>query len=242
MREYLRIIRYRRYDAARNMALDEALAEAQREPDAVPTLRFYGWDKPAASIGYFQDPESAARLLRADREGLDIVRRLTGGGAVRHGEDLTFSIQLKLPTRFFPTNVKDSYLKINEIVRTALADRVPGLDYADCRSIPSQKQRQKERVCFEEPACHDLLLAGKKVLGASQRRLGEVFLHQSSLQLPIETARLESVLIEAFCRGWGIEGREMSVRPEEEATAARILTDRYGRAEWFRSSRSTVSS
>ena len=237
----LRIIRNRRMDPVWNMAVDEVLAEAQRTPSAAPTLRFYSWERPAVTIGYFQSTVTAAKVFDADRLGLDVVRRLTGGGAVLHGEDLTFSLTLKVPNPYFPPNVKDSYLKINEVVRLALKPFYPLMDYADCRTVSSQTARQKERICFDAPSCYDLLLEGKKVLGASQRRLGEVFLHQSSLMLPDPDGAIERSLIDGFCGKWRLKAVEEDLTEEEIRSAGRVIERRYASDEWFRHAKAGVS-
>ncbi len=173
--------------AAANMATDEMLLLGQGTADSLPTLRFYTWLEPCVSIGYFQSVEAFA--WGSQNAAQSIIRRITGGGAVQHGKDLTFSITATLPNPCIPSSVKDSYLKINEAVRVGLKPLYPMLDYADCRDVLSMRERQKDRICFEKPDCHDLLLKGKKILGASQRRIGNKFLHQSALYLdaPQET-------------------------------------------------------
>ena len=113
---------------------------------------------------------------------ISVVRRVTGGGAVFHGEDLTFSLVVKKEHPCFRGAAKDSYLKVNEVLRIAFKSIYPEIDYADCKSSLAPRGGAR-RICFEEPVCYDLLLKGKKVLGASQRRRGGVVLHQSSLCL-----------------------------------------------------------
>ena len=147
------------------MALDEMLMRRGE-----PALRFYRWSRPCVTTGYFEDIRRVARRFGRSGPELSVIRRITGGGSVQHGDDLTFSLVLRVGSPFFSSDVKSSYLKINEAVRIGLRDDYPRLDYADCKTVPSQSARQKERVCFESPSCYDLLLNGKKVLGASQRR------------------------------------------------------------------------
>jgi lipoate-protein ligase A len=219
-------------DARNNMAVDEALMLGQGRPESVPTLRFYTWSEDALSIGYFQSVREFDKPSRYGSKPSSVVRRLTGGGVVRHGHDLTFSITATMPNPLIPSAVKDSYLKINEAVRIGLKQIYPTLDYADCRDVKSMRERQKDRVCFEKPDCHDLLLNGKKILGASQRRIGNKFLHQSSLTADQPYPVLIDRLIEAFSGSWKIGFELSALTAEEKELASRIKRDRYSDPEW----------
>lgn len=212
-----------------NMAIDESLAAGLSAVGGAPILRFYAWSEPAVTIGYFQRISSAARLLGPDRPV--IVRRLTGGGLVRHDGDLTFSLILPGDFERFKGDVKDSYLRVSEAVREGLKDALPGLDYYDCRSLPSGRG-QGERVCFEEPACYDLLWQGRKVLGASQRRFGASTLHQSSVRSPLEAADAMRRILDGFHKLWGAEYERRDLTAEELAVADRTARARYVSEEW----------
>ena len=168
--------------AALNMALDEFLMRSQGSSEAPPVLRFYSWAEPAYSAGYFQNVDEIVKRFQCEKKHIPVVRRLTGGGLVRHGDDITFSLSVKGDSPFFAGAVKDSYLKVNEALRRGMKPLYAQIDYADCKSIPSAKG-EKERICFESPSCYDLLLGGKKIVGASQRRKDGAILHQSSIFL-----------------------------------------------------------
>ena len=212
------------------MAADEFLMESQKDSGAFPVLRIYFWESPAVSIGYFQSVEDVARRLKG-KGGGTIVRRVTGGGLVAHGNDLTFSLALKSDNPFLPTDVKMSYLKVNEALRLGLKDLYKELDYADCKTVPSGRP-DEERVCFEKPSCYDLLIGKKKVVGASQRRRDGAILHQSTVFLP----DTREVLIEKILKGFGelwkaefvrqpwSEGELLGIRKKEK--------ERYGSPEW----------
>ncbi len=231
-------------DARHNMAVDEALMLGQGRPESIPTLRFYTWSENALSIGYFQSVDEFDKPGRDGAKPSSVVRRLTGGGVVRHGHDLTFSLAVTMPHPQIPSGVKDSYLRINEAVRIGLKKIYPALDYADCRDVKSMRERQKDRVCFEKPDCHDLLLSGKKILGASQRRIGNKFLHQSSLTLDQPYAVLIDHLIEGFRQAWKVEFQASVLTPEEIREASRIEQERYSDREWSsgRTSRALAAS
>ena len=209
-----RLILDRARPAAENMAIDEALMQAQKKPESVPTLRFYAWERPSVTIGYFQDIEAVQKRFK----NIPVVKRPTGGGLVLHGNDLTFSLSIKTPNSFLPGDVKASYLKINEVLIDGLRELFPGLDFADCKSLPKAGQKG-ERICFEQPCCYDLMLDGKKVAGSSQRRQAGTLLHQSTLFLKGEREALIRNIIEAFERKWGIEFYEGLESPRARALA-----------------------
>ena len=214
-----------------NMAIDEFLMESQKSPESMPTLRLYQWSEPAYSIGYFQNiGEVKRRFQRAGRE-LRVVRRLTGGGIVPHGGDLTLSLALKESSYPFLKEVKTSYLKINEAIREGLAASFAGLDYADCRSVPSGRAG-KESICFDRHSCYDLLLAGRKVVGASQRRQGIALLHQSTIFLQGDPAVLRRHIVGGFKKVWGVSFAEIPFNERELAQAEQFEKMRYTDPEW----------
>lgn len=217
-------------DATLNMAIDEMLMESQNSPDALPVLRFYSWIKPAYSIGYFQNVGEVAKKFNCERKKISVVRRLTGGGAVLHGNDLTFSLAVKKNNPFFEGQAKDSYLKINEVLRVGIKRLYPQIDYADCRNIPSGRGR-RERICFEAPVCHDLLLEGKKVVGASQRRKHRAILHQSSIFLDADKNLLLKQILEGFKLQWNVEFEKIPLSGNE-LLITKQKQERYKNLEW----------
>lgn len=219
------------FDGARsatlNMAVDEMLLYSQSLPGALPTLRFYGWEGPALSVGYFQD----VRKMADRAKGVPVVRRLTGGGMVRHGNDLTFSLLLPYPNPFFSGEVKESYLKVNEALLAGLKDSFNGLDFADCKNLPSG--RGGDRVCFESPSCYDLMIGKKKVVGASQRRLSGAVLHQSSIFLEGDRRALADRIAKGFEKKWGLMFEEKPLSRKELDAARRIEAERYASEDFF---------
>ncbi len=196
--------------AVLNMAVDELLMR-QVALGAGPILRFYRWKVPAVTVGYFEDVLKASRRFGR----YPVVRRITGGGAVLHGEDLTFALAMRVPAPYFANDVKSSYLKINEAVRKGLKVEYPKMDYADCRTVPSQSAKQKERICFDAPSCYDLLSAGKKVLGGSQRRTNGVMLHQSTMFLSHPAALLMDRVRKGFEEVWKTTFKEEPLTEKE---------------------------
>src|SRR3989338_1059652 len=217
--------------AALNMGVYEMLMEAQKDPAALPSLRFYSWSSPAYSVGYFQDVGEVAARRRAAEKNIPVVRRITGGGMVFHGKDLTFSLTLKSASPFLPREVKDSYLRINEALRSGLAELLPEIDYASCKDVPSGRA-DGERVGFEAPSCYDLLLGKKKVVGSSQRRKDGVVLHQASLFFEFDKETLMDCILRGFERKWGIAFLRTPLNEEELLRAERRAVERYASPEW----------
>lgn len=218
--------------ASLNMARDEFLLLNQKNEGAHPVLRFTTWSGPAYSAGYFQDIKIISKRLGCDTNNIPIVRRLTGGGLVKHGDDLTFSLALKYPNSFFSAkDVKDSYLKVNMAILRGLKNDFSGLDYADCKSIPSGRA-DSERHCFEAPTCYDLLWQDKKVVGASQRRSAGVILHQSSVYLPKDKNHLIEKICQGFEAEWKISFEKKNWNGEETEAVKEIEASRYRSWEW----------
>ena len=174
--------------AATNMAVDEWLL--LRQPP-VPIFRSYRWLHPAAVTFGFAEKAAPIRALYPNR---DMTRRWTGGGVVEHGEDATYS--LVLPRACAPDwqNSAAVYARAHEAVANVLRGRgLPAIRVGEGGQIPGS-------LCFQAPVRHDVLVVGRKVAGAGQRRTRDGLLHQGSLQgaavLPGITRDLASALAE----------------------------------------------
>ncbi|MEM7201624.1 MAG: hypothetical protein AAF628_15255 [Planctomycetota bacterium] len=155
----LRVVRSGALPPALNMGLDEALLVTP----GPSTLRLYSWDPPGVSLGYFQASGPAAAVT----ERHDLVRRLTGGGAIHHDREITFALTADLD--LVPHGVEDLYVLIHDAVASALrrcgvaARRVPG--------GPPTKPRPDEWWCFAQAGAFDLVTPeGRKIVGSAQRR------------------------------------------------------------------------
>ncbi len=217
--------------ATLNMAIDEYLMESQADLESLPTLRIYSWEEPACSIGYFQGVNDVARRLDSLYQKMIVVKRITGGGLVMHGEDLTFSLALKDPGPFLPKDAKSSYLKVNEALLAGLREIFPTLDFVDCKSLPFGRG-QNARICFESPSCYDLQLEGKKVAGASQRRKKGVLLHQSAIFLESSKENLIHSILKGFEKKWQVDFEEIPLSDQELALATELESTRYSSPAW----------
>ncbi len=173
LRKRWRVLRYETSSAAMNMSLDEAIAEAVSFRVAGPTLRFYGWEPAAVSIGRFQALEEVVDLEGCKRLGVDVVRRSTGGGAVFHdsGKELTYSVIC--PEDMMPKDINEAYREIGGWIVNAL--KFLGIEGA-----------------FEP--INDVLVNGKKISGSAQSRRQGIFVQHGTLLFDIDRVRMFSVL------------------------------------------------
>ncbi len=163
-------------DAAWNMAVDEALL-VLCGPE--PVLRFYSWNAPSLSIGSFQKV-FAFDLDGISARGIPLVRRPTGGRAVLHDSELTYSLTCCIPNDFFQSDLMGSYKKIGACFLRGLNSI--GLP---AELVPVKKNSNNNRLsgplCFSSPSWHEVLAGGKKLIGSAQRRLKNSFLQQGSI-------------------------------------------------------------
>ncbi len=171
------------------MAIDEAVLESC--PSTGPTLRFYGWEGPALSLGYRQPAEHWTGRARA--HGLDLVRRPTGGGAVLHGCDLTYSIALPRGCPGVPDSMRRSYAWIRDILLRGL--REVGLSVLPAEAPgPAARHAASAQVCFGVSNGHEIELLGRKLVGSAQRRTRFGFLQQGSIPLTQDADLCRDVL------------------------------------------------
>lgn len=215
--------------ASLNMALDEYFLDSLAKQD--PVLRIYAWERPCYTIGYFQNLKEEKEKYQCEKKGIPMVRRITGGGLVFHGADVTFALTIQQNHALIPQEVKSSYLKINEALIAGLKPLYEKIDFADCRAIPSGRPGY-QRVCFDAPSCYDLMLNGKKVGGASQRRRAGVLLHQSSLFLNQNFKTIADSIQKGLSEKWDVEFYESILSAEEIQKARTIEEKRYSDAEW----------
>ncbi len=244
----LRLIGFRFGEPFRNMALDEAVARCVGAGESPPTLRLYGWTPSAVSVGYFQEVAEEVDLEFCRRRGVEVVRRLTGGGAVIHTSgELTYSFTAKEGDPSIPPDIQESY----EVICTPIVEAVKSLG-AEARFRP----------------VNDIEVGGRKVSGSAQtRRFGAVLQH-GTLLLDLDPSYLATLRIRAeklkdkgvkdvggrvttlkallgrrvdhqeaagavirgFASFWGLETGEFS---ERELELAEELTGKYRSPEWL---------
>ena len=167
-----------------NMAIDEAMLESHLAGETPPTLRVYGWQPPAVSLGRFQRADSSLDLAACRDLGIDVVRRPTGGRAILHtAEEVTFSLVISA-RRLGTTGVMNSYRALAGGIIAAL--RSLGLDARLVeRSSPTPTPGVLDPACFAVKARCDLLVGASKLVGSAQVQRHGVILQQNSLPLRI---------------------------------------------------------
>jgi lipoate-protein ligase A len=177
------------------MAIDEAILTAHSEGHVPPTVRFYGWDPATLSIGYFQ---KAAELDfdAIAHEGVGFVRRPTGGRAVLHDMELTYSVIVSESYPGIPANVTEAYRVLSEGL--LLGFRKLGLD-AKMVQLASEEDKLTyasagSAACFDSPSWYELVVEGRKVAGSAQVRHKGVVLQHGSILLDLDTERLFRLL------------------------------------------------
>lgn len=236
-------------DAAHNMAVDGALLQLAQ----APTLRIYGWQPHAVSLGYFQSLADFSDLP----DDTVFVRRATGGGAIHHGDELTFSLALDA-TRL-PGDIASSYTLLHDAIVRALAQ--VGVT---CHRQESGKQpaaRPSDRWCFRTPVAGDLVTNDGKLLGSAQRRARVVtgaterdrVLHHGSLVIerpdhtPFVAAvadqvtptgklrrELREVLVAELAKVLRLDAHDDVRSRAEDTMAAQLAAEQFGNPSYLR--------
>jgi len=173
MTEEWRLLTTKANTAAVNMAIDRAVMVSNSNKKVPPTVRFYTWDPPAISIGYFQSLDDEIDLKNCKKLGVDYVRRITGGGAVFHEKELTYSIVISESHPQIPKNIMDSYNRICGAV-------IKGLKNLGIKS--------------EYKPINDIIANGKKISGNAQTRKMKTVLQHGTVLLDVDVDKMFSIL------------------------------------------------
>ena len=211
------------HSAAMNMAIDEALLETA----VVPTIRFYRWRSPALSFGYFGKFSDVA-IYAAER---DLVRRWTGGGIVFHGDDLTYSIVIPASDPVFDESSIAIYEKIHRALCGALARHNQGAELVPvANQVRAGDRRSCDNNCFANPVRADVMLDGRKIAGAAQRRTRRCLLQQGSIQ---GFAR-KTDLAQKFAQALSTNCSEFKITKAILKQAQEVAQQKYGTESWLR--------
>ncbi len=184
-----------RRNGAFNMVYDEQLAQSLVSSEGRCTVRFYGWQPPAISLGWHQDAGEIDVEKCADA-GIDVVRRPTGGRAILHSDEVTYSVVMTASQK----SVLTVYQQISEALVTGL--RSLGADVALEKSqphFPSLYRTSSSVACFASAARYEIHIAGRKLVGSAQRRFArsngeEVVLQHGSILLGPDHLRMVDFL------------------------------------------------
>ena len=204
--------------AAMNMAIDEALLESA----AAPSIRFYCWKSPALSFGYFGRFADVADKASE----CDLVRRWTGGGTVCHGEDLTYSIVIPAAEAAFSDLSMSIYKKIHHALCDALNVIAKRAELSNAATITDRRYDD----CFANPVQADVMIDGRKVAGAAQRRTRGGLLQQGSVQY----VDLGNGLAQRFVQALSANCRERKLADKVLNRAWELARQKYGSDAWLR--------
>ncbi len=255
-----RLLPFERLPCYENMAIDEYLLKYY-EKTRRPVLRVYGWAPASISIGKYQDAINDINIEICTDDDMTIVRRMTGGGAILHDEEVTYSIvcsEEDIGCRNLP--VKETYEKLNVFIinmyRELGAKAVYAKDY-------SKKMKFGEPVpfCFSCNEEYDILIRGKKLGGNAQSRKKDIIFQHGSI--PLENGRDKVVkyfvkkinfdnyttlrevlkkkmnadeaaakLINAFKRTLKVRVKEEKLSDREKEAVDKLVIDKYSSDEW----------
>lgn len=169
-----------------NMAIDHALALACAAGESPPTLRFYRWNPPSISIGRNQ-PAAEIDLDLVAEHGFDVVRRTTGGRAILHIDELTYSVVAPRHEPRVQGAVMDTYLRLSNGLLAGLG--LLGVQ-ADKAGADVRTGKDVSAACFEVPSAYEITVNGRKLMGSAQSRKRDFVLQHGSLPLNGDIARL----------------------------------------------------
>ena len=175
---------------AANMAVDEAIAEATAAGAVPPTLRFYRWNPPTVSLGRHQKLADVDETQIAAR-GYDLVRRATGGRAILHVDELTYSVSGPIEEPRMAGGVMDAYLRFSNALLSGLSTLGLKAEKAGGRT---RAGRELSAACFETPSAYEITAGGRKLMGSAQSRRKGYVLQHGSLPLWGDVTRLVDVL------------------------------------------------
>lgn len=178
-------------DGPMNMAIDQAIMEAVAEGRVPPTLRFFAWEPPCLSLGYMQ-PIADADRARLAIAGWDIVRRLTGGRAILHTDELTYSVTVEASDPIVAGGVVESYRRLSAALVEGL--HILGITpEADKRA--DGHNNTNGPVCFEVPSHYEITVNARKLIGSAQVRKSGAVLQHGTLPLYGDIARICDALV-----------------------------------------------
>ena len=236
------------------MAIDQAILESASDS---PTLRFYGWLDPTLSLGYFQGHQERSR--HPSSQSLRAVRRSTGGGAIVHHHELTYSLVMPFPAQvsIFGRGstsgaLLELYAQVHEAIITVLRA------YGCHVSLFGRDEGESDHaaspdpfLCFQRRSEWDLVLNGYKILGSAQRRVRSTVLQHGSILLAASpfapelpgiaescstSPRPEAIadsIAQELCKHWKIDWKRGSLDDDELENSDRIEAEKFANSAWF---------
>ncbi|MGQ9542577.1 MAG: lipoate--protein ligase family protein [Candidatus Bathyarchaeia archaeon] len=209
-----RLLEFEWNDASTNMAIDEAILICRSKGDSPNTIRLYGWKPSAVSIGFFQSLQDEVDLEACKREGVDVVRRITGGGAVYHDSqgEVTYSLVVGEDEKDIPKDILNSYRLI-------------------CGGIVKGLEIMGVQASFQP--INDVVVNGRKISGNAQtRKMGIILQHGTVLVdadlnrmfrlLKVSDEKIRDKMIKSAEQRVTTLRRELSVKPSLQKVASTL--------------------
>lgn len=236
-----------------NMALDEALLEGVSSGASLPVLRFFGWKPPAVSLGYFQGLEEEVDLEACRCRGVDVVRRISGGGAVFHHAEITYSLIMPLKDPRAGSSVSDSYRVLCAGVTAGLGRLGVGAVFAPINDILAGGRKISGNAQTRRKGCllqHGTVLLDLdpelmfSLLKVPQEKLKGKLIEdirqrvtslQELLGRPVSYEEGSAALAEGFREALSLDyAGDAGPSPEEEARALFLAETKFASLEWLR--------
>jgi lipoyl(octanoyl) transferase len=202
------------HTGAVNMAIDEAIMEAVSARNAPPTLRFYQWSPPCISLGKRQ-PLSGIDLECCRQDGVQVVRRSTGGLAILHTDELTYSLVTCPDDPRAEGAILDSYRKLSQGLVSGLG--LLGLS-AQMQPVSPGASHSVSAACFEAPSAYEITVDGRKLIGSAQTRPYGKLLQHGSVPLTGDIGRLAKYLVPRAAATEIAQAEELSLHLRQRAT------------------------
>ncbi len=174
------------------MAIDEAIMKAYKEEKVDPTIRFYTWNPACVSIGYFQKMEEEIDVDMCKKLSIDFVRRTTGGRAVLHDKELTYSIIVDEKNPLMQGGIIETYRDISEGLANGF--KMTGIDIDPLTRADKNIKNDKSSVCFNSKSHYEISINNKKVVGSAQTRKEGIILQHGSIVLDFDINKLISTM------------------------------------------------
>jgi len=176
---------------ARNMAMDESILEHIGRGASLPTLRLYAWTPACLSLGQAQ-PYADVDVTRLKQRGWEVVRRATGGRAILHTDELTYSVIAPSNEPRVEGSVLESYNRLAQALLLAVQSlEIP----VEMKEGKASESTTPNPICFEVPSTYEITVNGKKLIGSAQARKKEGVLQHGSLPLTGDLTRICQALV-----------------------------------------------
>ena len=237
-----------------NMAVDEALLHSFKEGD-LPILRLYRWEEPSLSFGRFSHTKEVIDWEKLHVRDIPYVRRITGGGILVHGGDISYT--LILPRSFIQKKgIKQSYRYLCAFLIRLYQNL--GLDAGFAEDL--QLDKTQSAVCLAGTEAYDIIIGGRKIGGNAQRHTRDAMLQHGTVPLKIDSERFKGLFLEAsglsqaatleglhidtteaalteeilkvFYEIYGTKALKEPLSAKEQALAQKLFDEKYNREAW----------